>query len=122
MQQRQRAGAGRLGDHRVAGGQRRGGLVPPQLHRVVERHDGRHHAQRLADGEGEVALLPAHGIHRHHPAEDALALLGEATEDIGGHRDLGAGLHDGLAILLRQQLAQFVDTGLDGAAMRIRIS
>ena len=113
LQQCQRAGAGRFRDDRVAGGQRCGGLVPPQFHRVVERNDRSHHPQRLADGEGEVALITAHCIHRHHPTEDALAFLGKATENIGSHQHLGACLQDGLAILRCQQPAQFLAVRFD---------
>ncbi len=75
LEQRQGAGAGGLRDHGVAGGQRRRRLVPPQLHRVVERNDGGHDAQRLPNGHGEVPLLPADGVDRHDAPEDPLRLL-----------------------------------------------
>ena len=83
----------------------RADLVGVQLHRIVEGHDGGHHADGLPDDHGHVALRAGHGVHGHLPAEDPLGLLAEAADDARRGIDLVARLADGLAVLLGQQRA-----------------
>lgn len=53
-----------------------------------------------------MALLARHRVHRHHPAQDTLGLLGEPAIDANRRPYLFPRLPDRLAVLLGQQFAQ----------------
>ena len=57
----QRCRAGRFEDHGIPGRQRRRDLVQHQQGRVVERRDGHHHTDRLADRETRPCRSPCRG-------------------------------------------------------------
>jgi len=105
-EQRQRAITGGLGDHGVACRERGGSFVGVKFNGVVERHNRRHHAQRLPDRHGQMALLAGHGVHRHNTPEDALGFFGEPPEDPYRGADLFPCLLDWLAVFRCQKLAE----------------
>ena len=102
-QEREGAGAGGLGDHRVARRQRGRGLVGVQLHGVVEGNDRGDDAEWLADGHGEMPLVARHRVHRDGAAENPPSFLRESAEDPGRDLHLVPGLADRLAVLPGQE-------------------
>jgi hypothetical protein len=66
------------------GGERRGDLVRNEVEREVEGADRADDADRVADGEGELALAGLRGVHRDHLARELAGLDG--GHGVGGHR------------------------------------
>ena len=109
----------RLGDDCVPGGKPAGDLVAPELDRVVERHDGGDHAERLPHGDRQRPLAPGDGVEREGAAEDALGLLGIAAEDPCRDTDLARRLADPLAVLAAEQHAELFLVRLDPPRHRL---
>ena len=109
----QRGGASRLEHDGVAGGQRRRELVQHQQGRVVERRDGHHHADRLADGETDlVETRSGVRVQRQRITVELGSFERRQPDQLTGPGRLAAGLGDGLAGLgadrLRDRLGPLV--------------
>ena len=104
-QRGQRGVAGRLEDHRAAGGQRRADLAGRHRGREVPRRDEHADADRL---------LQHHDLVRtrrrgRRPCPDAAhRLLGVPAEELGGVGHLAACVGERLAVLQRDQLGELV--------------
>ena len=96
-----------------------GDLVAPELDRIVERHDRRDDAERLAHGDRQRLLAAGDGVERHGAAEDALGLLGIAAEDARGDADLAGRLADALAVLAAEQHSERRLVRLDAPRHRL---
>ncbi|MCY1520900.1 hypothetical protein D9M68_556950 [compost metagenome] len=104
LQHAQRSDFAGLEDHRVAGGQRRGGFPHGDLHRVVPGADAGDHAQGLAAGVDEAGLA-----QRDLLAFDGGDQAGVVLDHVGAGDDVhGAGFGQRLAGVQGFQLGQFV--------------
>ena len=109
----QRAFLRRLGDDRVAGGERARRFVRPQLGRIVERHDGGDDAERLTHGDGERPLESRHGVERRDLAEHTLGLFGVTAPDADRRADFAECLAARLAVFLCEQAGERLTLALD---------
>ncbi|MNF69417.1 hypothetical protein D3C84_513000 [compost metagenome] len=95
---------GRLDDHAVAGGQRRGQLDCGEVQRAVPGNDRRHYAERLEQGVAEHIAL----IQRQGTALEFVGQPGGVIEEFRQVADLAAGFADQLAIVAALQLRQLL--------------
>ena len=95
---------GRLEHDGAAGGERGPDLPGDHRDRVVPRRDRRDHADRLV--QHDEALVGAR--RRDRLAVDALGLLGEPQQEVGGVLHLVAGHAERLALLARHRRRQLL--------------
>ena len=111
----------RLGHHRVAAHQRGRALLHEQLRGEVEGDDRRHHAERLAPGEGQVAL-GARGCPRWAaPARRSAAPRPRWPAAAGWRRATSPPrLGDRLARLGREQVGERLVVGLQQVGRQLQ--
>ena len=111
-QRRERRGCAGLQHHRVAGGQRRAGLVAGHRQRIVERRDGADDADREAEVVADPVLGPDPAVEGQRLAREPPALLGREAQQCDASGRLAARFPD--------RLAAFEGDG-PGVALEVRL-